>query len=225
VSVLKSPQDADRKAEHEIVAGMYRRGYEAEARGDYALAEREYQNAVARDGGPFFRTPLARLYDLMGRDRDAYAQYRAILRARPDLDVPRVFARYGELCLGFGDRNEARAAYTLAVERCVYGGSVLEPKIAPRNVSFDAVRAAALLCWAMKSGTTEGTETQMVHLDEAERIDPSNWMIRFYRAWTLSRLQRRDEAQTEADKALSLAPSSSRAQIIEMMDVRGFRLP
>ncbi|GEM_PF-2479507 len=229
--ILKPADDPDYRAERAIIDGMVLRGRQAQERGDFALAEHEYQNAVARDGGPFLRIRLARLYDATGRDRDAYVQYRAILRASPEAgssssqDDPRVLAHYGELCLEFGDRNEARAAYVAAITQSTCGTSHLEPKIAPRNASFDAVRAAALLAWAMKSGSIGDTKTQTARLEAAERIDPANWMVRFYRARELSRAQHREEAQAEADKALSLAPRSSRGQIIDMMDVRGLSLP
>ncbi len=227
--VIKSPEDPDLKAENEVINGMLRRGCDAQARGDFAFAERAFQDAADRERNDYSlpRLRLVRLYDLMGRDRDALTQYRTLLRAEPECEKPEILARYGELCLEFGDRMEARAAYTLAVERCVYGGegNINAPKIAPRNASFDAVRAAALLCWAMKVISYD-EKAQKPLLEAAERIDPANWIVRFYRASTLSSyFDSRDEAQREADKALSLAPSTERARILRMMEVSGLELP
>lgn len=193
---------------------------DAEASGDFASAERVYKQIVALDPRlPFSRINLARLYDKMGRDRDAYVEYRAVILGVPgawssDQQDPRNLARFGDLCARFSTLDEAQYAYALSVANSD-SDDVWEPspRIDSPKPSFARLKSAAHTASAIKYGASGRDAEAFVELESALKADPDYWVALFYRAQAHKRAGRLSNATRDAALAERLANSKGRAQV------------
>lgn len=218
---ITTQAERERQAEafHEAVEA----GIKAEARGDYAEAERRYRESCFAFGhdDPFDHIRLAFLYDKRGLERKAMVEYRIVLVGGPtgsssSQTDPRILSRFGDLCTKYGSVKEAKAAYALAARQSDRDENGDEPNSAPRNDTLSALKAAAHTAAAIEHGSHGQKEDQMRELDAAVLADGGYWVARYYRAREYRRAGKMPEATREAAVAERLATPKGRAQVAEL---------
>ncbi|GEM_PF-6265563 len=217
-----SPKEA---ALMDRVALLLKEAAQATQEGNPKVAERLYLEVCSIDKSPFQRIHLAQLYDEQGRDREAYVNYRAVLRATDGWssmqEDPRVLARYGDLSARLGFTDEARQAYQAAAAQARHSVGPDEPLAEPRTSSQNSLKAAAHLAAALRFGSHGEVDSELRELNVSAEADPSNWAARYYRAREFARLGRLSEAKQEALKAKRLAPARNQASVQGMMRFQG----
>jgi tetratricopeptide (TPR) repeat protein len=89
---------------------------------DYGSAERDFKRLIALNANnPFLYRNLGNLYELEGRDFEAFQAWNKVVVGTPkgkssDQTNPVVLAHYGELCLRFGHPDDAQKAFDTAAK-------------------------------------------------------------------------------------------------------------
>ncbi|HVL39306.1 MAG TPA: tetratricopeptide repeat protein, partial [Fimbriimonadaceae bacterium] len=190
----------------------------AEERGDFALAENLYRQAIElRPKGLLARYHLALLMDRLHRDADALAAYEHLIAGHPKSrsstqEDPRVLARLGDLRAKFGRTEDAKKAYKLAIHHAEEMQG--RPRPTPRSEELNVLRACAHLAAARR--LYSGDPQVLVHCEIAFKEDPFNWLVRFYRARAFRAAGRPLDYRNELFAAELLVPKGETAVADEL---------
>jgi tetratricopeptide (TPR) repeat protein len=201
-------------------ADLVDEGRRAEEKGDFHRAELLYRAATTAFGKDFAAThfPLARLYDKMGQERNAFEEYRIAVNAVDGSSSslqqdPTVLARYGDLSIRFGTAEEARKAYVEASKHSNRSKTSVSPNTIPRNDSLASLKSAAHTAAAIRYTSTNRLDEATRALAIAIAADRQYWIAHFYQVSDLARRGKNEEAVREAALVEQLAPREEKDRV------------
>lgn len=217
-----SPEEAARM---QRITELLEQGDEAIEKGNFKLAEGILIEACKVDKGPFIHIHLARLYDRMGEYKAALVNYKICLRATEGWssmqEDARLLARYGDLCVNFGDTDEAMQAYAVASRQSNNTVGPDEPKPELRNMSLSTLKSSAHLAAALRDGSHGNFDSELRELQISEKADSANWVTHYYLTRDWARRRRYDEAKREVSLLKRLAPRDRADQVNSMIQIQG----
>jgi tetratricopeptide (TPR) repeat protein len=195
---------------------------------DYALAERLYEEVIDLvPTNPFEHVHLARLYDRMGRGRDALKKYRTVVKGSPGAwsslqSDPSLLARYGDLCSKFGPVAEAATAYMSAVESSDNRVGQNGIQIAPPDRTLLGLRAAAHVAAGAKFRGQGDVGNALREYDLALAALPNWWVALTFRGEQRAlRVGMEALARSDFARAESLATGADRELVRKSAKLHG----